>query len=254
MIRQFILLITILISSFSQDTLTAQKQNTLYIQDLIQIEENIAKNFEKYILTEYKIPTITDLIDDNYLGSNFSVLNRMGENIDFKDSSKLQLKYAITKDEYRKTRDENLGIENFLVQLYNRDLYRDYTTVFSDDTDVNNMYVEFELKSDEAKNIFDLLKNGNSIAKTCVASLKSTYCNNNDRTIRWYNASSNWIEYDKKDFNKGNITVSSESILTSETTKLSNLKVGSYIYIKDKTKNVKMIDDSSGNLQILKVD
>ncbi|RWS46073.1 hypothetical protein CKA56_16815, partial [Arcobacter venerupis] len=144
--------------------------------------------------------------------------------IDFKDSSKLQLKYAITKDEYRKTKDENLGIENFLVQLYNRDLYRDYTTVFSDDTDVNNMYVEFELKSDEAKNIFDLLKNGNSIAKTCVASLKSTYCNNNDRTIRWYNASSNWIEYDKKDFNKGNITVSSESILTSETTKLSSLK------------------------------
>ncbi|QKF76239.1 hypothetical protein [Arcobacter defluvii] len=254
MIRQFILLITILISSFSQDTLTAQKQNTLYIQDLIQIEENIAKNFEKYILSEYKIPTITDLIDDNYLGSNFSVLNRMGENIDFKDSSKLQLKYAITKDEYRKTKDENLGIENFLVQLYNRDLYRDYTTVFSDDTDVNNMYVEFELKSDEAKNIFDLLKNGNSIAKTCVASLKSTYCNNNDRTIRWYNASSNWIEYDKKDFNKGNITVSSESILTSETTKLSSLKVGSYIFIKDKTKNVKMIDDSSGNLQILKVD
>jgi hypothetical protein len=254
MIRQFILLITILISSFSQDTLTAQKQNTLYIQDLIQIEENIAKNFEKYILSEYKIPTITDLIDDNYLGSNFSVLNRMGENIDFKDSSKLQLKYAITKDEYRKTKDGNLGIENFLVQLYNRDLYRDYTTVFSDNTDVNNMYVEFELRSDAAKNIFELLKNGNSIEKTCVASLKSTYCNNNDRTIRWYNASSNWIEYDKKDFNKGNITVSSESILTSETTKLSNLKVGSYIYIKDKTKNVKMIDDSSGNLQILKVD
>ena len=139
MIRQFILLITILISSFSQDTLTAQKQNTLYIQDLIQIEENIAKNFEKYILTEYKIPTMENLIDDEYLGSNFSVTNRMGNDIDFKDSPKLQLKYAITKDEYRKTKDENLGVENFIVQLYNRDLYRDYTTVFSDDTDVNKV-------------------------------------------------------------------------------------------------------------------
>lgn len=254
MIRQFILLITILISSFSQDTLTAQKQNTLYIQDLIQIEENIAKNFEKYILTEYKIPTMENLIDDEYLGSNFSVTNRMGNDIDFKDSSELQLKYAITKDEYRKTKDENLGVENFIVQLYNRDLYRDYTTVFSDDTDVNNMYVEFELKSDEAKNIFELLKNGNTIAKTCTASLKNSYCNNNEKSIRWYNSSSNWIEYDKKDFNKGNITISSESILTSEASKLASLKVGSYIYIKDKTKNVKLIDDSSGNLQILKVD
>lgn len=248
----FILIFLFFTLLLSDDSLTAQKQNTLYIQNMIEIEENIAKSFEKYLLTEYKIPTITDLIDDNYLGSNFSVVNRMGENIDFKDSTKLQIKYAITKNEYRKTKDESLNLENFIVQLYERDLNREYTTVYSD-TDITKSYVEFKLKSQEAQTIFNLLKNGNSIAKTCTSSLKNSYCNNNDRTIRWYNSSSNWIEYDKKDFNKGNVTISSESILSSETTKLNELKVGSYIFIKDKTKNVKTsLNDET--FEYLKVD
>lgn len=254
MIQKIFLLVFLALSSFGVDNLTAQKQNALYIQNMIEIEENIAKNFEKYILTEFKLPTINDLISDEYLGTNFSVSNKMGENIDFKSSSDLQLKYAITKEEYRKKRDENIDVENYIVQLYNRDLYRDYTSVYYEKENSENSYVEFKLKTPEAQTIFDLLKSGNVIAKTCTASLKNSYCNNDERTIRWYNSASNWIEYNKKDFNSGNITISSESILTSETAKLSSLKVGSYIFIKDKTKNVKMIDDSSGNLQILKVD
>lgn len=102
MIRKIFIIVLLALSSFGVDNLTAQKQNALYIQKMIEIEENIAKNFEKYILTEFKLPTMNDLISDEYLGTNFSVSNKMGENIDFKSSSDLQLKYAITKDEYRK--------------------------------------------------------------------------------------------------------------------------------------------------------
>jgi hypothetical protein len=232
----------------ANDDLVAQKQNTLYVQDLIEIEENIAKNFEKYILTEFSLPTMTNLISDTYLGSNFSVTNRMGVDIDFLNTSELKIKYLITKDEYRSTLD-------YITQLYNRDLYRDYTSVYyeidtSSKIDTSKSYVEIELQSDEAKNIFTLLKAGNTIQKVCSSTLTNTYCSLNQKAIRWYNSSSQWIEYSKKDFNKGNVILSNISLLTNS--KLQDLIVGAYIFI-DGVKYVKLVNDSSNNLQILKV-
>lgn len=250
MIKIFLFIVLWFSFSFSNESLNAQKQNTLYIHNLIEIEEKIASNFEKYLLTEFKIPTINDLITDEYLGSNFSLLNRMGDNIDFLDALNLKIKYAIRKNEF-------INAQDYTILLYNRDLYRNYTTVSSEiadsKIDLSKSYVEFRLKSAEANTIYNILKAGNIIEKTCTATLVSKYCNNDKNSIRWYNASSNWIEYNKKDFNQGNITISSESIISSEILKLRDLKVGSYIFIKDKTKNVKLADDVSGNLQILKV-
>ena len=250
MIKFFLFFILLFNFSFSNENLNAQKQNTLYIHNLIEIEEKIASNFEKYLLTEFRIPTINDLITDEYLGSNFSLLNRMGDNIDFEDALKLKIKYAIRKNEF-------INPQDYTILLYNRDLYRNYTTVNyeidEDKIDLTKSYIEFKLKSAEANTIYNILKAGNVIEKTCTATLVSKYCNNDKNSIRWYNASSNWIEYSKKDFNQGNITISSESIISNEVNKLRDLKVGSYIFIKDKTKNVKLTDDTSGNLQILKV-
>lgn len=250
MIKIFLFFVLWFSFSFSNESLNAQKQNTLYIHNLIEIEEKIASNFEKYLLTEFKIPTINDLITDEYLGSNFSLLNKMGDNIDFLDALNLKIKYAIRKNEF-------INAQDYTILLYNRDLYRNYTAVSSEiadsKIDLSKSYVEFRLKSAEANTIYNILKAGNIIEKTCTATLVSKYCNNDKNSIRWYNASSNWIEYNKKDFNQGNITISSESIISSEIDKLRDLKVGSYIFIKDKTKNVKLADDASGNLQILKV-
>lgn len=250
MIKIFLFIVLWFSFSFSNESLNAQKQNTLYIHNLIEIEEKIASNFEKYLLTEFKIPTINDLITDEYLGSNFSLLNKMGDNIDFLDALNLKIKYAIRKNEF-------INAQDYTILLYNRDLYRNYTTVSSEiadsKIDLSKSYVEFRLKSAEANTIYNILKAGNIIEKTCTGTLVSKYCNNDKNSIRWYNASSNWIEYNKKDFNQGNITISSESIISSEIDKLRDLKVGSYIFIKDKTKNVKLADDVSGNLQILKV-
>ncbi len=251
MIKIFILSLIFLLNLNANEDLTAQKQNTLYVQNLIEIEEKIARNFEKYILTEFKFPRMSDLIDvDNkYLGSNFSVKNRMGVDIDFLSASQLKIKYLVSNDVYINSP------EDYVIQLYNRDLYRNLTSVYyeiaSSKIDTSKSYVEIKLQSDEAKTIFDLLKNGNTIQKNCTTPTANTYCNNNQKTIRWYNASSQYIEYSKKDFNKGNVILSNVALLTN--TKLQDLIVGAYIFIAGE-KYVKMVNDSSGNLQILKVD
>lgn len=250
MIKKIIFSFLFLLSLNANEDLTAQKQNTLYVQNLIEREEKIAKNFEKYILTEFALPSISDLIDDKYLGSNFPLENRMGVDIGFSNTKTLQLKYLISRAEYNK-------IDDYIVQLYNRDLYRNFTNVnFKKDdnnikiVDLTNSYVEMKLQSDEAKTIFELLKNDKSIQQTCSSPEAGKYCNNSAKTIRWYNSTSEWIEYSKKDFEKGNVILSSESLLTN--TRLEALPVGTYIFIAG-VKYVKLINDSSNNLQILKV-
>ena len=249
MIKIFILSLIFLLNLNADEDLTAQKQNTLYVQNLIEIEERIARNFEKYILTEFKFPTMSDLIDDKYLGSNFSVKNRMGVDIEFLNASALKIKYLVSNDVYINSP------QDYVIQLYNRDLYRDLTSVYyeiaSSKIDISESYVEINLQSDEAKIIFELLKNGNSIEKNCSDTLTNTYCNNNQKTIRWYNASSQYIEYSKKDFNKGNVILSNATL--SSDSKLQDLIVGAYLFIAGQ-KYVKLVNDSSGNLQILKVD
>lgn len=250
MIRNVLLIISFILFLNADDILNAQKQNTLYVQNLIEKEEQIAKAFEKYILTEFKIPTINNLKTDDYLGSNFSFENKMGDAIAFLDTNNLKIKYALSKEEYRKSRAD-VAINNYLVLLYNRDLYRDYTSVY-DDVDITKSYVSMLLKSEEAKTLYEILKGGSVIEKECISTLVNKYCNNNIKTYRWYNASSQWIEYNKINPNNSNITVSSPSLLSD--TKLNDLAVGTYIFVENSTKYVKLVNDSSGNLQILKVD
>jgi len=251
MIRYVLFIISFILFLNGDDILNVQKQNTLYVQNLIEKEEQIAKAFEKYILTEFKIPTLKDLKTDYYLGADFSFENKMGDTIAFLDTKNLKIKYALSKEEYRKSRADE-DIKNYLVLLYNRDLYRDYTSVY-DDADITKSYVSMLLKSEEAKTFFEILNESDAvIEKECNATLVNKYCNNNAKTFRWYNASSHWIEYNKINPNNSNITVSSPSLLSD--IKLNNLAVGTYIFVENSTKYVKLVNNSSGNLQILKVD
>lgn len=224
------------INLYSKDLLVAQKQNTLYVQNLIDIEEKIAQNFEKYLLTEFKFPKLEDLMNNNYLGTNFSVINKFGSNISFETetgtTNRLRIKYAITSN-----------VESYIKELYNRDLYRFNTHAFSS-KDLS--YVEIKLQSKEALNIYKILSSGGIIEKVCQSTLVNKYCNV-ENSIRWYNGASNWIEYNKKDFEEGNVTVVSNAVLTD--TKLDNLKVGAYIFVENSSKYVKYIDN-----KILKVD
>lgn len=247
---KILFLMLCLLSLNAQDSLTAQKQNTLYVQNLIETEENIAKMFEKYILTEFAIPTLDKLSTNSYLGSNFSTTNKMGTNIAFENTSTLRIKYAITKDEYRV--EKISGNQNFLVLFYNRELHRNYTSAFDDSTDLAKSYIQISLKSKEAQTLFDILNTGNTIAKECANNLTNTYCNKNKKTIRWYTDSSQWIEYDKIDFNNANVTISSSGLLSNS--KLNDLAVGSYIFVENSTRYVKLTNNADGSLQILKVD
>lgn len=250
MIRNFLFFILLYALCEANDDFIAQKQNVLYVQNLIEAEETIAKNFEKFILTEFYIPTIENLKNENYLGDNFLTTNKMGLEIDFKDVNNLKLRYVITEEGYI-----NETETNYIALLYNRDLYRDYTTVCYDKC-LSDPFVEIKLKSNEAKNIFNLLKSGNIIEKECNASLVNKYCNNknNKKTIRWYNSSSKWIEYDKDKFNSGNISTSMTLDELKLESKINYLAVGSYVFISSE-RYLKITDDtSSGTVQILKVD
>lgn len=225
-----ILIILYICLSFlnAKDTLYVQQQNVLYVQNLIEVEEKIASNFEKYLLNEFKIPDIKDLIVDKYLGSNFTTTNKFSsEDIDFVSNENLKIKYAVTKD-----------VQLYVTALYERDLYRDMTTVYKD-SDPDKSYVSFELESKVAQNILEILKTGSTIASECLLTLTNTYCVTNLNTIRWYDASSLWIEYNNEDFEEGNVTISSTGLLTN--TKLNNLNVGSFILVNNGDKYMKTV-------------
>jgi len=217
----------------AKDTLYVQQQNVLYVQNLIEIEEKIASNFEKYILQEFKIPSLNDLKTDEYLGSNFTTTNKFGTSMTL-DGNDLKISYAITKD-----------VQLYVLGLYKRDLYRDMTTVYQDLDDSSKSYVSFELKSEEAVNLFEILKTNATIIDECSALLESTYCITNLNTIRWYDEDSAWIEYSMSDFENGNVTVSKESLIPSGTlsgSKLDNLKIGVNIFVRNGDKYLKLTD------------
>ena len=237
MISKILFLSFLLLYLNASDSLVIKQQNALYIQNMIEIEENISEKFEEYLLTEFKIPTLENLISNEYLGSNFSIKNKMGSNIAFENTSNLQIKYAVTND-----------VELYVKQIYNRDLYRERTSVYYDSNTLSNSYVSILLKSDEAKNIFNILKSGAVIAKICSDSLVNSFCNKNSKLIRWYNSDSNWIEYSKKDYNNGNVTVKYKTMLSD--TKLNTLPVGTYVFVQNGSKYIKLIGDG----KILKVD
>lgn len=229
MIRILYLFLIFISISYGNEDLLIQKQNVLYVQNLIEKEEAIAKNFEKYLLTEFAIPSINNLLTNDYLGANFSTSNMMGNSIDFLDASNLKIKYSIT-------RAELLNSKNYISQIYTRELYRDYTYT------TDNSYVGFTLKSSEAKNILNILKSGKKINKSCKTIDKNNYCINdsNTRNIRYYFDDSNWIEYGKKDFENGNVVVSDTVVLNK--TEVQNLKIGTHILIKNR-RYIKFVDN-----------
>lgn len=216
---------------FSEDFKLQKQENVLRVQTLIEQEEKISENFEKYILQEFKFPTLENLITDDYLGSNFSTENKFGSNISFEvetgTSNRLEIKYAITQN-----------VESYVKELYERDLYR-ISTFLKKGTDKNS--IQIKLKSKEAQNIYKILASGGTIAKVCSDDLKNSYCNYDSEAIRWYNSASSWIEYSKKEFEDGNVTVVGSSVLFD--TKLNNLKVGAYVYVENSAKYVKILDN-----------
>lgn len=68
--RNICIILICLINLYSNDFKMQQQEIVLRVQTLIEQEEKIAENFEKYLLTEFSFPTMENLVVDNYLGSN----------------------------------------------------------------------------------------------------------------------------------------------------------------------------------------
>ncbi|UTJ06661.1 hypothetical protein [Arcobacter roscoffensis] len=228
MIKAILILLGACISLNANPNILKHK-NVLYVQNLIKKEEKIALAYENYLLNEFKIPSsISDLMTSKYLGENFDVKNPLGENIEFKANK--TLKYALIRK----------GLPHHLRALYYRDVYRNRTSVrvvlpYSDS------YITISLKDEKAKTIFNLLDTGNTISKTCE-NVTNAYCNKNEISLRWIDSSaSDWIEYDKEEFNLGNVTVSNKSMLNN--TKLNSLAVGRYIYVQNSVRYIKLINN-----------
>lgn len=233
------LLIIFCTFSFSNEKYIEQR-NVLYTQNLVNLEEKLAKEYERYLLTNFKIPTMSDLVNDKFLGTNFSDKNLMGEQIDFKDAKNLKLKFGISRK-----------AEDYMVEIYKRDLYRNRTSVYMDGTntsiDLSKSYVEIILKDEKAKTIHSILKDGYIIRKNCQGTNKTNvFCSINEHSIRWYFNDSSWIEYNKKLFTKGNITIKNVGKTNS---KLNNLKVGVFVFEENGSKYIKL-----ANNQIMKVE
>ncbi|MGA1931686.1 hypothetical protein ACH5BF_03060 [Arcobacter sp. YIC-464] len=228
MIKFIVVFIFAFLNLYANPNILKQK-NVLYVQNLIKLEEKIALEYENYLLNEFKLPSnISSLMTSKYLGENFDVKNPMGDDIEFKTNK--SLKYALTREK----------LETYLKDLYYRDVYRKRTSVKVKDS-YEDSYITISLQSDEAKTIYSLLNSGNAISSSCET-VTNTYCNKNKTTLRWIDSSANdWIEYDKKDFNLGNITISSKSMLTNS--KLNDLAVGRYIYVQNSVRYIKLINN-----------
>ncbi|OCL88851.1 hypothetical protein [Arcobacter porcinus] len=202
--RYFIFLIFIL----SSNLFAIDNKTILALSNIIEREEEIAKNYEEYILNEYKLPTMEDLLkediensDNYYLGSNFSRKNIFGKSLSFYDAN-ARLNSSL---------DENKFSNEYLKLYYKRDLYRDRTSVLEENGKLK--YVQIVLKSQEAQNLFKILSSGYEIIKVDkYADCKTDkYCVNpkdNIKTIRKYTATDAYIIYNIKDLEKGNIYIS----------------------------------------------
>lgn len=228
-------------SLFAQNNVIKYK-NALAINELIKAEEKIALNYEKYLLTELKKPSsLNDLIDDKYLGSNFSVKNPFGSSsINFISINDMKLKFLVTK----------VSKDSYIYKLYTRDLNRDRTnattTVGEDDlTKESKFYIKFELKSKVAQNILKILNDGytilnNSDCKNSAISKVNKYCDYSEQVFRWYNSSSKWVEYDKEKLNHTNVTIQDASLINESI--LDDQVVGTFIYVQNGNKFLQLVD------------
>lgn len=244
--RKYLVIFSIFVLNIFANPSIIQKQNVLYVQNLIDKEEAIAEAFEKYILNEFKIPTIENLIDDRYLGKNFSLDNMMGEKLKTDYIVDKKLEYAVTNSSYINASN------SYVKDLYNRDLYRDRTYVVLKEEVVEesgNKYIDYiniELKSEEAKNIYAILKSlkiDESFKKDCK-NVSSGFCSS-DVFLRYYFSASQYIEFTKKEYLNGNVSLSSISLLKElvDDGKFKDLRVGAYIFVEDLTIYIKYSKD-----------
>ena len=210
---KILFLFLISINIFANNLNTINKEEVLATKKIISKEEELALAYENYLLSEFKYPINIDVLKDYISYDNI---------FKFKINTKLKLEYFLNNKK-----------KKFISTLYNSDLFRKRTLV------LDKKYVHIKLLSKEAKNIayiLDQLPLGKIIRKNCDSD-SAGFCNKNKTSLRFYDEFKNWIEYSKKDFEKGTVLVSSIDVNNvfklNKLKRLENLKLGASIIAKD---------------------
>jgi len=170
--KKYLILLIISFSFLYSDSSTTfiEKQKLIIkTKKIIEEEEFIARAFERYILENAKIPTLSDLKNNNYLSTTFSPTYFTED--DSKDFSIISRK---NKMKNRLTLSvESVRINSGIADLYNSSTYRNRT--YLDGTEIGIF-----IRDDFARHIYFLSSTADIDIVTCSDSNRDKYCIEND--------------------------------------------------------------------------
>lgn len=232
-------LILILINSFFAEEITTfegRQEALLKIRNIITQEESISRAYESYILKNYTVPALSNLITADYLGVGFTT-NFDTTNFNTISLDNLTLSYALKSD----------ALKNDLKfkELYENDTFRD-RTYFQDDK------IYFLLVDEFAKHLYFLIKRQNSAILDCTNLLSKRYCSNNNH-IYIYSSDTTKTDatllmyYHKDKFKTGPFIITN-NVSEHSNIEFSSIPKGMVLYDNDGKKYIK----TSTSIMVLK--
>lgn len=228
-------------SSFALDlTNFEDRQSALQdVKTIILYEESIAKAYEEYVLTNYKLPTLAEI---KTLIGNLTLVNNVGSNI--------TLSNTLTKISYGLNSD--LKADSSIKALYESNTYRKRTYVRNDE-------VNFFLEDEFAKHLYDLIKQNGSAIQDCPTTAFTTAVNckeNNHIYIKLTKKldglevvpNTYLIAYHIDNFKNGPIIISNDTSKHITESAFDSIPKGALLYDTDGVKYVKTLD----GIEILK--
>ena len=103
------------------------------------------------------------------------------------------------------------------------------------------VFVMIIISRASAERIVEILSEESDL-KNCENPVLIEYCSLNKNIIKYYDKNKDWIEYSKKEFQNGDVNVSSINIFDDVDLK-DNLKTGIYIFVKNTAKHIKFYDE-----------
>lgn len=212
------------------------------VKSVIKEEESIAKAYELYLISEYKkAKTLSTLIHENYLGTDFKISFSAPNNSYFNNYSLSQ------SDNYINYRLKTLLIKDTKIKdLYESDTFRKKTFFYD-----NKIYLL--LNTNLAKSIYTLIQKQGEDLLACSDSSSKQYCIQNDVNNAYKthifiyrsttkSASNIMMYYLPENFEKGPILIKDDISLHSRD-EFKLIPIGSTLYDLKGVKYLKTKDD-----------
>jgi hypothetical protein len=229
MIKIFLLLFLIVNFLKAEDLPFIEQQELLLkVKIIIQEEESISSAYESFIINENKIPsTFSELITDDYLGSDFSLTSFDTsivsiDDFSFRKSITNRLEGTIYKDDER------------IKNLYESDLFRKRTYF-------DNDYISIKLEDEFAKHLYFLSSTGGFNLLGCGIIPKKKYCiKDDDIYIYENNTQSNLLmHYAIEKFKTGPIIITKLTSYHTTSDEFNYIPMGTILYDTEAVKYIK---------------